>query len=130
MSAPAPVQAFDAFDALPDPSAILAADGALLRANPAFRATFRHWIGPQRPPWGRVQPPPFQGDVRRFDAPAPDGRRFEWAERRLPDGARLVIARDVTQHAQAAEEVMRAKTVLFATLTHELRTPLNGILGM
>lgn len=130
MSAPAAAQAFDAFDALPDPIAILAADGALLRANPAFRAAFRHWIGPQRPPWGRVQPPPFQNGQRRFDAPAPDGRSFEWAERQLPDGATLCIARDVTRHARAAEEALRAKTTLFATLTHELRTPLNGILGM
>ena len=31
---------------------------------------------------------------------------------------------------RAAEDALRAKTTLFATLTHELRTPLNGILGM
>lgn len=130
MAAPATAQAFDAFEALPDPIAILAADGAVLRANPAFRQTFRHWIGPQRPPWGRVRPPPFEGGARRFDAPAPDGRRFEWVERVLPDGARLAVARDVTHHAGAAEDALRAKTTLFATLTHELRTPLNGILGM
>lgn len=130
MSQPAPVQVFDAFNALPDPMAILAADGALLRANPAFRAAFRHWIGPGRPPWGRVAPPDFVDGERRFDAPAPDGRRFEWVESILPDGARLVAARDVTRHVQAADDAMRAKTTLFATLTHELRTPLNGILGM
>ncbi|UPT62894.1 MAG: hypothetical protein M0D54_21660 [Hyphomonadaceae bacterium JAD_PAG50586_4] len=52
MSWPATASAFDAFDALPDPVAILAADGALVRANPAFRETFRHWIGPRRAPWG------------------------------------------------------------------------------
>ena len=126
----AATQAFDAFEALPDPVAILAADGALLRANPAFRTTFRHWIGPQRPPWGRTTPPDFTNGERRFDAPAPDGRQFEWAERQLADGARLVIARDITRHVRAAEDALRAKTTLFATLTHELRTPLNGILGM
>jgi signal transduction histidine kinase len=130
MAYPAAAPAFDAFDALPDPIAILAADGALVRANPAFRATFRHWIGPQRPPWGRVQPPPFKEGGRRFDAPAPDGRRFEWVERVLDDGARLAIARDITRHVAAADDALRAKTTLFATLTHELRTPLNGILGM
>jgi len=130
MAQPAPALVFDAFDALPDPAAILAADGALLRANPAFRAAFRYTIGPHRPPWGRVQPPEFEKNERRFDAPAPDGRRFEWIERRLPDGASLVTARDITRHVQAAEEALRAKTTLFATLTHELRTPLNGILGM
>jgi signal transduction histidine kinase/DNA-binding response OmpR family regulator len=130
MAQPVAQQAFDAFDALPDPVAILAADGALLRANPAFRATFRHWIGPQRPPWGRAPTPEFTNGERRFDAPAPDGRQFEWAERQLPDGARLVIARDITRHVRAAEDALRAKTTLFATLTHELRTPLNGILGM
>lgn len=130
MAQAAALQAFDAFDALPDPAAILAADGALLRANAAFRATFRQWIGPQRPPWGRVQPPPFEDGVRRFDAPSPDGRRFEWVERVMPDGARFAIARDISRHAQAAEEASRAKTTLFATLTHELRTPLNGVIGM
>jgi signal transduction histidine kinase/CheY-like chemotaxis protein len=130
MVQPVAAQAFDAFEASPDPIAILAADGALLRANPAFRAAFRHWIGPQRPPWGRVQPPAFEAGLRRFDAPAPDGRCFEWVERVLPDGVRLAIARDVTRHARASEEAMRAKTTLFATLTHELRTPLTGILGM
>jgi CheY-like chemotaxis protein len=68
--------------------------------------------------------------MRRFDATAPDGRHFEWVERQLDDGVRLVVARDVTRHARAAEDALRAKTTLFATLTHELRTPLNGILGM
>lgn len=126
----AAAQGFDAFDAFPDPVVILAADGSLLRANPAFRAAFRHWIGPQRPPWGRVQPPEFEHGARRFDASSPDGRRFEWIERLLPDGARLAVARDVTRHVTAADEALRAKTTLFATLTHELRTPLNGILGM
>ncbi|WP_395647191.1 response regulator [Terricaulis sp.] len=130
MAEPAVAHAFDAFDALPDPTAILAADGALVRANPAFRATFKQWIGPQRPPWGRVSPPPFEGDVRCFDATAPDGRRFEWLEKRLAGGATLAIARDITRHVRTAEDAARAKTTLFATLTHELRTPLNGILGM
>jgi signal transduction histidine kinase/CheY-like chemotaxis protein len=130
MALPAASQGFDAFEALTDPAAILAADGALLRANAAFRETFRHWIGPNRAPWGRVQPPPFENGERRFDAPAPDGRSFEWIDRLLPDGARFISARDITRHARAAEEAMRAKTTLFATLTHELRTPLNGILGM
>lgn len=130
MAEPALAPQFDAFDALPDPAALLAGDGSLVRANPAFRAAFRHVIGPQRPPWGRAQPPDFKHGERRFEAPAPDGRRFEWAERLLPGGLRLALARDVTRHVNAAEEVMRAKTTLFATLTHELRTPLAGILGM
>jgi signal transduction histidine kinase/CheY-like chemotaxis protein len=130
MAEPATAQAFDAFDALPDPVAILATDGTLLRANPAFRDTIRHWVGPQRPPWGRAATPEFENGERRFDAPMPDGRKFEWVERVLADGVRLVIARDVTRHARAAEEALRAKTTLFATLTHELRTPLNGIIGM
>lgn len=130
MAAPALAQALDVLDALPDPAAILAGDGTLVRANPAFFAVFKHGIGPQRPPWGRITPPALAAELRRFEAAAPDGRRFEWAERVLPDGTRLVIARDVTRHIQAAEAAMRAKTTLFATLTHELRTPLTGILGM
>jgi signal transduction histidine kinase/CheY-like chemotaxis protein len=130
MGQPAASFGFDAFEALPDPAAILAADGALVRANAAFRQTFRQWIGPSRAPWGRVQPPAFKDGERRFDARAPDGRTFEWIDRVLSDGARFVIAHDVTRLTQAAEESLRAKTTLFATLTHELRTPLNGVLGM
>ncbi len=122
--------AFDPFEAAPDPMALLAADGSVLRANTAFRAAFKHWVGPGRPPWGRVQPPAFKDELRRFDASAPDGRHLEWIERRLPDGATLVAAREITARDAAAEEAARAKTTLFATLTHELRTPLNGILGM
>jgi len=130
MGLPASHPGFDAFELMPDPVAILAADGSLVRANPAFRDTFRHWIGPNRPPWGRAATPDFENGERRFDAPAPDGRRFEWVERVLPDGASLAVARDITRHVRAAEDALRAKTTLFATLTHELRTPLNGILGM
>lgn len=130
MPAPALTAAFDPFEQAPDPMVLFAPDGAVLRANSAFRAIFRHWIGPNRAPWGRVEPPPFRDGVRRFDAAAPDGRRLEWSEREMPDGARLAIARDVTQRAASSDEAARAKTVLFATLTHELRTPLNGILGM
>lgn len=130
MGQPATAQAFDAFDALPAPAALLAVDGSLLRANPAFRETIKHWVGPQRPPWGRAPSPEFENGERRIEAPTPDGRRFEWVERVLPDGVRLVIAHDITRHVRAAEDALRAKTTLFATLTHELRTPLNGILGM
>jgi signal transduction histidine kinase/DNA-binding response OmpR family regulator len=130
MGEPARAPALDAFDALPDPVAVLDTDGTLLRANPAFRAAFRYCVGPQRPPWGRAPTPPFENGERRFDAPAPDGRRFEWVERLLANGTRVAIARDITRHVNAAEETLRAKTTLFATLTHELRTPLNGILGM
>lgn len=123
-------QAHDPFEQLPDPACILDAAGELLRANIAFVQVFRQAVSPRRPPWGRVRPPAFEGDVRRFDAPAPDGRLLEWIERRLPDGHRLAIARDVSKRANAAEAAARAKTLVFAMLTHELRTPLNGILGM
>ena len=118
------------FEAAPDPAILLAADGAPLAANAAFRAAFRQSVSVHRPPWGRVAPPPFVDGVRMFDAAAPDGRRFEWRERELPDGRRLAVARDVTERVRAADEAARAKTLLFATLTHELRTPLNGIIGM
>ncbi len=120
----------DPFEHLPDPACILDAAGELLQANSAFVHIFRHAVSPRRPPWGRVRPPAFEGEVRRFDAPAPDGRLLEWVERRLPDGRHLAIARDVSQRAKAAEAAARAKTLVFAMLTHELRTPLNGILGM
>ncbi|MBI1187805.1 MAG: response regulator [Alphaproteobacteria bacterium] len=130
MSRAAEIVPLDAFEHAPDPGAHLAADGAVLSANAAFRAVFRHVLGSRRPPWGRIEPPPFVGGLRRFDAPAPDGRLYEWAERRLLDGTRIAFARDVSDRADAAREADRAKTLLFATLTHELRTPLNGILGM
>ncbi len=120
----------DLFDLTPDPAVLLAPDGSRLRANAAFRALFPHALYGVRPPWGRAQPPDFVDGERVFEASAPDGRRYEWRERRLADGARIASARDVTTRVQAAEQAARARTTLFATLTHELRTPLNGILGM
>jgi signal transduction histidine kinase/CheY-like chemotaxis protein len=123
--------AFDLFEDSPDPAVLLAPDGAVTRANNAFQVTFRQAIGPNRAPWGRIQPPPFDREgQRRFDAPAPDGRLFEWREKLLPKGARYAVARDVSDRATEAAAAARAKTVLFATLTHELRTPIAGILGM
>ena len=122
--------AFDLFELAPDPAVLLDADGVRVSANAAFRAAFPHAANGARPPWGRIQPPGFVGGERCFEAKAPDGRRYEWRERRLPDGASLAVARDVTERVEAAEAAARAKTMLFATLTHELRTPLNGILGM
>lgn len=118
------------FDAASDPIAILTPDGVLHWSNAAFRAAFRFSVSAKRPPWGRVQPPEFDFDARQFEAAAPDGRIFEWSERRGPDGMRIAIARDVTARSVAAAGADRAKTALFATLTHELRTPLNGVLGM
>lgn len=126
-----PIVTFDPFEDGPDPAVQFAPDGAVLRTNAAFRRVFRQPIGPGRAPWGRLIPPDFDRDnERRFDAPAPDGRLFEWREQRLPQGGRFAQARDVSDRAAQAAAAARAKTVLFATLTHELRTPLNGILGM
>jgi signal transduction histidine kinase/CheY-like chemotaxis protein len=122
--------ALDLFDLAPDPAVLLSAEGARLKANAAFRRAFPHAVGGARAPWGRTQPPEFIGGERSFEAAAPDGRRYEWREQKLPDGTRLAVARDVTERVEAAESAARAKTLLFATLTHELRTPLNGILGM
>ena len=121
----------DLFDHAPDPACLLDADGGLVRANAAFRERFKHRVSARRPPWGRVEPCPFDaGGRRRFEAATPDGRLFEWSERLLEDGRRLAFARDVTDRAAAAAESARAKSLMFAMLTHELRTPLNGILGL
>jgi signal transduction histidine kinase len=122
--------ALDPFDLSPDPIVLFGPDGTRLRANAAFAKTFPHALSGARPPWGRTTPPPFSDGERCFEAAAPDGRRYEWRERLLPNGARIAVARDVSARAEAAEQAARAKTVLFATLTHELRTPLNGVLGM
>lgn len=125
-----PALAPDLFENNPDLAVHLAAHGALLASNAAFRAAVRHAVSAARPPWGRVTPPPFEHGRRRFEARAPDGTLIEWSESLLEDGTRLAVGRDVTRWADAAESTLRAKTTLFATLTHELRTPLNGILGM
>lgn len=121
----------DLFERAPDPACLLDAEGGLLRANAAFRARFKHRVSARRPPWGRVQPGPFDAaGERRFEASTPDGRLFEWSERLLESGLRLACARDVTDRAAASAEAARAKSLMFAMLTHELRTPLNGILGL
>jgi signal transduction histidine kinase/CheY-like chemotaxis protein len=120
----------DLFENLPDPAIHLAAHGAPLASNAAFRNLVRHAVTAARPPWGRATPPPFDNGRRRFEARAPDGTLIEWSETLLADGTTVAIGRDVTRWAEAADSTSRAKTTLFATLTHELRTPLNGILGM
>lgn len=122
--------ALDPFEESPDPAAVFAAEGARLRANAAFAKAFPHAISGARPPWGRVQPPRFTNGERIFTAAAPDGKRYEWRERQMPDGTQIAVARDISAHVDAADHSARAKTTLFATLTHELRTPLNGVLGM
>ena len=64
MAEPAAAHAIDPFEALPDPAAILAGDGALLRANPAFRAIIRH-PELQRIPMILETPKEQEGDDRR-----------------------------------------------------------------
>jgi signal transduction histidine kinase/CheY-like chemotaxis protein len=118
------------FAAAPDPMAKLNAEGGVVWSNAAFQGVFRHAIGPRRAPWGRFSPPSFADGKRVFEAPTPDGRRFEWSQRVLPCGGSFLVARDVTARIAAEAEATRAKALLFATMTHELRTPLSGILGM
>ena len=69
MQQAAPASVFDVFDALPDPAAILASDGVLLRANAAFRRAFKHLVGPHRPE-GKLPLPRFDLETRDLAATA------------------------------------------------------------
>ena len=111
MSESALTRSIDAFEDAPDPAVLLGPSGAIQQANAAFRAAFPHAVGARRQPWGRIEPPPFVDGRRRFEAPAPDGRLYEWAERRLSDGSSIAFARDAN-----------AKVTLF-TAVPEYRRP-------
>ena len=127
MAVPAPLSFLDPLEAAPDPVAHIAPDGRILRANRAFGVVCPNGAPPALT---RAEDGFFSEGMRRYDALGANGRLYEWVERRLLDGSRVALARDVTERAAAAAQADRAKTVLFATLTHELRTPLHGVLGL
>lgn len=77
----------------------------------------------------------------------PDGSWVERCFRKMPDGSRLVVVRDITELKQRetdlarerdaaetarieAEAANQAKSTFLATMSHEIRTPMNGVLGM
>jgi signal transduction histidine kinase/HPt (histidine-containing phosphotransfer) domain-containing protein len=77
----------------------------------------------------------------------PDGTWVERCFRKMPDGSRLVVVRDITELKQRetdlarerdaadaarveAEAANQAKSTFLATMSHEIRTPMNGVLGM
>jgi signal transduction histidine kinase/DNA-binding response OmpR family regulator len=79
--------------------------------------------------------------------PRTDGTWVERCFRKMPDGSRLVVVRDITglkqretdlAHERDAAEAARveaeaanqAKSTFLATMSHEIRTPMNGVLGM
>lgn len=85
--------------------------------------------------------------MARHRAPSNEPRLMRWTdgnvimvrERKLDDGATVVVNTDLTELSRreralaealnAAEQASRAKSAFLARMSHELRTPLNAIIG-
>lgn len=85
--------------------------------------------------------------MARHRAPPEEPRLMRWTdgnvllvrERRLADGATVVVNTDLTELSKreraladalrSAEQASRAKSAFLARMSHELRTPLNAIIG-
>src|SRR3546814_7645226 len=52
----------------------------------------------------------------RFESRLPDGRWLRSEDRRMPDGGRVVITRDITDEKRHAEEAARYTTLLRSKL--------------
>ena len=87
----------------------------------------------ERMAWHRA--PPEEPRLMRWT----DGNVFLVRERRLADGATVVVNTDLTELSKreraladalrSAEQASRAKSAFLARMSHELRTPLNAIIG-
>ncbi len=104
--------AADIVEALDDPAAVIGADGALVAANAALRAA-----GAEAAMLAGLKPDEARETV------GADGGLIAWRAKPLPDGAVLVLGRQVTAGLTPSEQYL-------ASLSHELRTPLTAVLGM
>lgn len=109
----------DLIEGLPDPVALIGADGATLAVNQPFIAAFRD-VAPQFSTAGDffallslhadvVPRPHGPGPV---SASGADGRRWLVGERLLADGGRLVWWRDITDQRRTADDLYAATLML------------------
>ncbi len=124
------------FDRLVDPVVVIDSQGRFLDGNAAFSKLADEALaelpGHQLSAFGLA-------DALTSDELQRGARTFAVSRTSMPEGAQVLVLRDVTERAaaeaaqrraaQEAAALARARTDFLARMSHEVRTPLYGILG-
>jgi len=131
------LNSLDLIEGLPDPVALIGADGATLAVNQPFIAAFRDVAAQFATAGDFLALLPVHADVvPRPHGPGPvsatgaDGRQWLVGERRMADGGRLIWWRDITDQRRTADDLYAATLTLERSVSEHAddRTRLHAAL--